>query len=721
MLTFLLSVGTTSAVAQELQPPVGDDNATRSNPPSAQRETLDEIVVTATRRAERLQNVPVAVTAVTPDTLDRTSVADVRGLTQIVPGFFGGRAAGVFLPVIRGVGSNSISVGDESNIATYVDGVYQGDPFSTWTDLVKVERIEVLRGPQGTIFGRNATGGLINVITPDPSFNLEGSLSGRVAMLDTGDGDYNFRGYLTGGLTDTIAADISGIYRKSDDFVDDLVRGGKAGGYRVIDVRSKLMFKPNDDAKIVLTGEIFDRRGSENVYQPYENNTSGRAFPGAILPTKPWQLSADLRPLLRIRRHNFALQTSFDFGGVSLETTGAYANNKTHQETDSDSSNILLATFVAPNIQSKIFSQEVRLLSSAPGPLQWIAGVYYFHLDGDAHFILNSRTDPSLPLTVRTFNPKLQTKSYAGFGEATYEVVPNLFVTAGIRYTHEKRQFDQVFNGVSLFPDTAKKSFDRVTYKGAARYNINNDANIYVSYSTGFKSGVFNMVGAAPVATDPEKIKALEGGVKADLTSFLRTNLALYHYKYSNLQVTARDPSGPGYILQNAATATIYGGELEVTLAPSRQFQVRGSVAYNHAEYDQFLQAQVFIPRPTGGNIVTQADASGKQLPRAPRWTFNIGPSYEVPLGSGTLNLNASLYHSSTVYFDFLNTAKQDDYNLINTEIGWTTADERLRFTIWTSNLTNAKVIQEIRPGALGSDLRYELPRRIGIGATFNF
>src|SRR3546814_18394401 len=144
--------------------------------------------------------------------------------------------------------------------------------------------------------------------------------------------------------SDTIAADIAGIYRKTDSFVDDLVRGGKAGGYQVVDVRSKLMYRGENGNKIVLTGEYFDRKGSENVYQPYENNTAGRAFPGAILPLKPWQLSADLRPSLATRRYSVALQTRFDLGGVNLESTGAYASNRTSPATESDSSNKIGST-----------------------------------------------------------------------------------------------------------------------------------------------------------------------------------------------------------------------------------------------------------------------------------------------------------------------------------------------------------------------------------------
>ena len=160
---------------------------------------------------------------------------------------------------------------------------------------------------------------------------------------------------------------------------------------------------------------------------------------------------------------------------------------------------------------------------------------------------------------MRTFDPVLKTTSYAGFAEGTLEVVPSLFVTGGIRYTYEKRSFDQVMNGVALFPETSRESFNKVTYKGTVRYEIGSNTNIYATYSTGFKSGVFNMAGASPFAVNPETLKALEGGIKSDITPWLRANLALYSYDYKDLQVTARDPLGPGYVLQNAANATIYG------------------------------------------------------------------------------------------------------------------------------------------------------------------
>ncbi len=237
------------------------DTAPAAEPePEAQSSSgISDIIVTATRREERLQDVAVAVTAITGDSLSAADVSTVRSLTQVVPGFIGSRNMGVFQPVIRGVGSTGISIGDEPNIATYVDGVYQPESAANWIDLVEVERVEVLRGPQGTTFGRNATGGLINVITPDPSFDLRGKASLRYGRMRRDAGDYDARFYITGGLSDKLAADFAALYRKNDGYIDDLVRGGTLGDQQVINFRSKLLWQPSDNAKVILTGESSTR------------------------------------------------------------------------------------------------------------------------------------------------------------------------------------------------------------------------------------------------------------------------------------------------------------------------------------------------------------------------------------------------------------------------------------------------------------------------------
>ena len=349
---------------------------------------LEDVVVVATRREERLQAIPVAVTALTNQTVQSAGIQDVRSLTQGVPGFFGGKNIGLFLPVFRGVGSSSVSAADEANVATYIDGVYQPAPFSTYIDLGEVERVEVLRGPQGTVFGRNATGGLINVITPDPSFNLHGSFTARYGRLRNDASDIDLKAYVTGGLSRTLAADLSLIYRRTDEYIADLVRGGYLGGNRVVDVRSKLLWRPTSTAQLILTAEYADQNGSTNTTQPLNGNTAGRRFAGAIVPTQAWQTAVDTVPVLNFDRLNLALRSRFELGFANLETATGYMHTRTIQVTDSDASNIPLGVVAVnqPNIDTDSISQELRLLSAGSGPFQWLVGVYGFQLDSKAGF-----------------------------------------------------------------------------------------------------------------------------------------------------------------------------------------------------------------------------------------------------------------------------------------------------------------------------------------------
>ena len=735
----LLCTVSAPAMAQELGAPdpapapaeAAPAATATSEAPAADEGGFEDIVVTATRREERLQDIPVTVTAIAGEMLQAADVTSVRNLTQVVPGFNGARNFGVFTPTIRGVGSNGISVGDEANVATYVDGIYQADPFSTYVELVEVERVEVLRGPQGTVFGRNATGGLINVITPDPKFNTSGRLAARYGRTAEGTDDYDFRGYLTGGLTETVAADVAALYRKTDGYVEDLVRGGKLGELEVFDVRSKLLFRPSDTMKFVLIGEYFDSNSSVNSPQPYVDrttglpNTLGRSF-GAILPTKPWQASLDFVPRLNTERYNFSLQTQFEFDAFNLETTSAYSHNKTVQDSDSDASNVSLGQFLAstPGVVSETYSQEVRLLSAGPGRFNWILGAYAFHLDGYAGFTIRQWPQgPAGAVVTSVFDPEVSTTSYAGFAEGTYELVDKLFLTGGIRYTWEKRKFEQVLNGVSRGGKTSASS-DKITYRVALRYEFADDANIYASYGTGFKSGVYNMAGVpapgtVPTATDPETISAYEVGLKADPLNWLRTNLSVYYYDYKDLQVQARQ--GVTYILQNAANAEIYGGELEVTALATDDLNFRGSVAYTHARYKDFPAAQGFFPQPSGGNATPPTDVSGNNMTRAPEWTFNLGFDWGHDLAGGRFVATGNVFHSAKVYGDFTNNYYQPSYTLVNGELAWTTPDEKWRFSVWTTNLLNEKVFQQIRPGALGTDVIYELPRRVGVGVQLKF
>ena len=680
------------------------------------------IIVTATRREESLQEVPVAVTAVSTEALTTSGVEQVRSLNQLVPGFNGGRNQNVMQPSIRGVGSSGTSVGDESNVAVYVDGVYQGDPYSTQIDLVEVSRVEVLRGPQGTVFGRNATGGLVNVVTPDPQFAPRAWVRGSWGRLREDSNNFDIRAYATGGLTDSIAADLAVLYRNQDGYATDLVSGGTVGDTEIASIRSKLLFQPSDDAEFVLTVAYVDtHEETAATAQPFEGNTRGAQFAGAIISDEPWEISnfAFGTPgLSEFTRLDLALKGQIDLGGVMLESTSSYMKTRVHQIADSDATNILLGE-TNMRVKPDTFTQELRLISDNASPLSWTAGVYYYQLEGEQPLILINRQDTATPVTPITIEPEVKNSSIAAFAEGTYELAPRLSVTLGGRFTTETRKFSQRINGNQLFSD-AEEDFDKFTYRVAVQYEASPDLNLYATYGTGFKSGTFNTFSASSVAVEPETIEALEFGIKSDPFPWLRANVATFYYTYDNLQVTARAADN-SFVLQNAASAEIYGGELELSAEPTRGLNLRAALAYTHATYDEFESAQVFIPQPGGGNMVASADASGNQLVRTPEFTLTLGGRYTFDAFQGEAFIGGNLFHSSEVYYDYLNIFGQDSYELLSAEIGWISPDDDLTFRVYSKNLTNEAVAQQISPGPLGAYIIYERPREVGASVEIRF
>jgi len=721
----LATVSTTAVAAQEANPQDAAEAPAEGN----------AIVVTAQRREQSLQDVSAAITAVGTERLADAQVNNLQDLQTIVPSVNFGSDFNQAKIFIRGVGANTSTTGNSTAVALHVDGAVVARAEAQLTSLFDLERVEVLRGPQGTVFGRNATGGLINVITPDPKFTPGGRLAVKYGFMRNDAQDLDVRGYVTGPLSENVAGDIAVLYKNLGGYIKDLLRpGGGLGDMEIKDIRAKLLFKPSDRFQIVFTGEVFDQKSHVGAYQPYENNTIARNDPGVILPTGPWQASVkteapgDSRPYLDLRRYNLAMHTRLEFNAFNLETTTGYLDYDWHQRNDSDSSNIFYGDFPA-TLFSESISQEVRLLSTSSGRLQWLLGGYFYYLDGGSSLRVLTRA------SANQFDPELTVKSWAGFAEGTLELVDSLFVTAGVRYTTEDRTFKQTVNGRLVTAPApgwpadgkAEASFNKWTYRGAVRWQFANDANVYVSYGTGFKSGVFNMAGASPFPVNPETITAIEGGIKADPLPWLRTNLSIYHNDYKDLQVQAKDAGGVTFLLQNAANAKIYGGEFELTASPNRDLNLRGSIAYIHGRYEDFPLAQAFIPRTDangvliGGNNVVSADASGKKLTRAPKFTFNLGFDWTTDMAGGRLGFAGNLFHSSKLYYDFLNIFEQKAYTLTNAQVSWTTPNERWRFNLWVTNLTNEKVWQTLRPGALSTDGFYEQPRKIGVGAEVRF
>ena len=683
-----------------------------------------DIVVTARRREERLQDVPVSITAIGGDTLTKIGVSNTADLPAVVPGLRFPRSAQTVQPTIRGVGNRASGTGNESNVAMYVDGFYQPDSYAAAISLLQTQRVEVLRGPQGTLFGRNATGGLVNVITMDPGQDVTGNVELRAGSFK----ELSGKAYLSGPISDAVAADIAVYGYRNSGYIDDLVNGGKINPREAVAVRSKWVFDVADDTRLTLSASYTnDDDPSVYSYQPLNGNARGQLF-GAILPTEKRQaaLSSGTMPKLKLNQTTATARLSHTMDWATLFIEGSYGRSESSYIADSDATTALLAgsdgRFVVTHQTA-----ETRLVSEGSGPFQWIFGLFGFHA--------NTKIDP---LHLPTFtNQVLSSESFlrgdasvdslAWFAEFNYQITPALRATLGGRYTYEERGFDArsdgrtVATGVTTTRTVDRSiSFGRFTPRGTIQYVFSPRANIYASYSKGFKSGVFNAGSIAGGSVAPESIQAYEVGFKTEPFRGLLLNGSVFKYSYKDLQVSARDPNGIS-VFANAAAAKIKGGEVEAVATLGRDTRLRLGMSYLDATYTAFPNAQVFIPLPNfAGNATATQDVSGKRLPQAPKWTVNSTLDHVQHFDGGDLGLALNAYYSAKFYWESSNRIAQPAFILLSGEVSWRFKNG-VKIAIWGENLANEDIFLTIVPSANADSVVYERPRRGGVSLSYAF
>ncbi len=678
---------------------------------------VEDIVVTAQRREERLQDVPISVTAVTGDSLARSGVTDTRQLTQSMPSVVFSRVNSSFQPYIRGVGTRNANIGDESNVSLYIDGVYQPVMSSLGFDIVNVERIEVLRGPQGTLFGRNSTGGLINIITPDPTEKLSGRIVARAGSF----GEKSLQGYISTGIAPGVAFDLTGSVAGDNGYIKDLVNGGYRGDRSSEVVRAKILIEPSKTFRAVLTGNYTRYADSSSVSeQPFRGNSTGARAPVPIIPTEPWQTAIDVDTNAKSKTYSASLQTRLRLDGVDIETTSAYIDSTAVSITDSDATTKPIGSVRAPQ-SSHYIENEIRALSTGGGAFSWILGAFQFSGKGSFDG-LESYANGAL--VSRTFT-RQEVESYAGFGEGTLRFGDHISLIAGLRYTWEKRNYEAHTAAATVVP-FRESSNDKLTFRLSAQYKFNESANVYASFSRGFKSGVYNGFAttvAAAAPTRPETLDSYEFGFKTDPLNWLRVNGSVFHYDYSDIQQSARDPATTLVLLFNAASAKVDGAELEVTAKAARNFNIRGYATLLRAKYDSFPTAQIFRPTGTGGNTsIAPFDASGKDMIRAPRFTMGVNFDWSHETSAGVFGIAGNVFRSGKYYWDFENRLTQPAYTMINGDISWSpSADSPLRFSVFVRNLAKEVVYSQMTSTATADKAGFERPRTWGASASFTF
>jgi iron complex outermembrane receptor protein len=703
---------------------------------AAGTEVLEEVLVTAQKRSERLTDVPISITAVTADDVSKVGATTTMDLTDLVPGLRMEREGNFIEPALRGISTLVVGVADEPNVATYMDGVYQANPVALNLDLADVSRIDVSKGPQGTLFGRNATGGAIQVFTLEPTNTLTGQFSAGYGSFN----DQVVKGYIAGPLIpDKLLASISAFEETADSYYNNIVPNSfKPRGLNAASVRGKLLFTPTDNLKITVIGFVGHHDDASGVWgTTLDGITQARAIPGSIITSRPYDVASNTNVWQNVSGSGGSVKAELGTSIGTFTLTGAYDYSNDIARSQAFYAYVPTgAEYYDARTPDRNEQVELDLVSVKYGPFSYIAGVNYFH-DKTAW-------DPLMvgipPVEFVSIFGQETAKSYAAFGEATYDFTDRLTAILGARYSDETRGIagHTLLGSVDFstppggWNELATKTFVDTTPRASLRYKVTPDTNVYLTYSEGFKSGVYDAVSTPfvgsntpPEVVKPEHLRAYEVGVKSEPANWITVDSAIFYYKYRDIQVTANELVNgiPLGVYQNAASATLYGADLEGTVKPIPVLTFKGGLSLLHSKFDSFPNASVNVPAPgLAGNVIVTQDAEGNQLPFAPSWTLNLSGSYDKTFDFGAIDLTANIYHSAGIYFDVGNVYGETAYTTVGTQASWRPSftGSKLKITAYGKNLTNKAVVNGafILSGATG--LSYFPPRVFGFTISYD-
>jgi iron complex outermembrane recepter protein len=678
---------------------------------------LEEIVVTAQRREQGLQDVPIAVNVLTSSTLEAMAVTNTQALMSVVPGLEFTSTGPSGIPYLRGVGSNAGNPNDEPSVATYVDGVYIASPQANIMNLQNIDRVEVLKGPQGTLFGRNATGGVIQVITRNPEIDPTIEVQAGYAKYDTVSGMV----YLAGGLSDTISANLA-------------VQGeqqGKGWGTNILtnqdvyyndtySARAKLLFAPNDSTQMLLTIDVAESEGSVADYKLAEGvlSAGGELNPPGNFDTIGIIKYNDIRdPVVDNKQQGISLRLEHDFSFARGVSISAYRELDGKYFLDPDVSSLAIVDAVLRQDQSN-YSQELQLLSRDDSALEWVLGTYIYRNDaGYVDSVLAGIGIGGTEDSAVVLNGNQVTESYSVYAQATGEIARNTELTLGVRYTDEEQEFSSSA-GAFVAPDQ-ERGFEEVTWRLALNYRFTDNVSTYASYNRGVKGGGFDLLSTGSFGYDPEILDAYEIGVKSELLdNRLRLNGSAFFYDYQDIQVQAI----PNATVQttNAGKAEIMGLDVDISFALTEELMVFGGFAVLDGEYKEFPGAISYPESPLdpAGQIVF--DASGANTIRTPDLSGSISAQYQLFSAAGEFPITVTYIFNDGYFYAAdnkikSNPHKQDAFGLLNVSAGWRSPDGKYSVTAWGRNLTDEYYYVQGVPSGYGDIYTPAAPRMFGV------
>jgi len=718
-----VSVGLASLIAAHA---ATAQTASSGATPGAHDVTIQEVVVTAERRAETVQKTPLAITALTPESLRTLGVTSATSLNSLVPGLeIGGNGGGSLDIFIRGIGStNDTEVGDPA-VAFNVDGVYMARSRSANGLFYDIDRIEVLRGPQGTLYGRNATAGAINVITKQPTDSFAGAASVEV-------GDYGE--FLTSGMVNVPVYDklsLRAAFQTSrhDSYSDNGYNDEDSQAGRV-----QALFKPTDNFSALLMLDRFQSGGVGAVSAPLgEYSLAGDS---------PYHFAVSAPGSNRQVDQGVTLTLNWQLSFATLTYVGSYREddvNLIQGSADNTALGCVAATGGAPctstNFQSRedSTSHELRLAGSTDR-LKWVAGLYYFH----EHNNVFAGIYPIAGINSLAFvQPDVSEESKAAFAQATYSVTDRFRLTGGLRYTDDTKArtgatmaFGSVVGysyvgGFPLYLNNASYQWRKVNWKAGAEYDITSTSLAYASVGTGYKAGGY---GDGPPSDNheygPENLTAYEVGVKNTfLDHRLLLNLSGFYYDYEDFQVTGLGvvAGQPSSVTVNAQKAELYGVELEGAAVLTEHDRIDGNVSYLHSDYTKFVLA--------GPDSFGRTTYTGEPLAHTPSWSLNGGYQHTFDLGEhGRLTARLQERYVSEQNLDYHNFAvtRQGAYSKTDLTLTYDSPDRKWDVMAYARNLENRAVLVYAAPDAqnansLGGSGTYAPPRTFGVRADARF
>lgn len=705
--------------------------------PEPENYSLDEIVVTAQKRNERLLDVPISITAVSADALNKAGAKNLAELQGVVPGvYFPGNSGYSAAPItIRGTAGADAPLLDNA-VASYINGVYQPTSTLSASTLLDVGTIEVVRGPQGTLQGRNATAGAIIITTPDPTDEISGYV--RASYADPQ--EVRTEGVVSGALTEKLGIRLAAGYYDEKGWGHNTFTGERVGGGHGFAARVTLKFTPTEDFSMRLVGghsltytEPAIVRWAATPFNPVA--TQPLVLPGTATPTTPLsQAEQDAilkdnkfainRPFYaRAINDSLSLNMTYNLGDIDLISVTGYDEMSNKGEADSDGfARTDREGYNDGSFPQTNFTQELRAQSNGDGPLSWIIGAYFSDSKQDMSFnIRNLGVTNAPPGSLASFEAHQVTRSYAGFVDATYNITSQFAIIGGVRHTRETKNFSftrsvtNAATGANIIPffdyNPDEAAWNRTNFRVKTTFKPADNVMAYASYSTGFKSGGFNAFGTDP-AFDPETIKSAEAGIKAELLD-RRVSIALAGYtnRYDGLQIRAGVASG-GVFITNAANSKVNGFELEGTFRVTPDLTLLGNVAYSDARFGDFSNARDILDVPV--------DATGNVLPKAPKWQYFVQSSYSPSLSQDVTGLfEASFRYRSRI---FLYHANQDSFALqgkplgeLGLHAGVTFENSNITLAAFGTNLTNARSVTNAGLTFSYPIAAFNKPRSIGI------